>query len=53
MDEERLASTAILDFLDWYNVESEKMSAYEKGVVAGLKIAQCLACEIERGQGNA
>lgn len=53
MDEERLASTAILDLLEWRNTDNDKMTEFERGIVAGLKIAQCIACEVERGQGNA
>ena len=39
-------STEIIDFIDWFSVEAP--SEYEKGVVAGLRIAETIAEVIER-----
>ena len=39
-------STEIIDFIDWFSEEAP--SEYEKGVVAGLRIAETIAEVIER-----
>lgn len=39
-------SVEILDVIDW--VSSEDNSEYEKGILAGLRIAECIAEAVER-----
>lgn len=45
--EKRLVSNAILDLLEWTDNDRSTMTDYEQGIVMGLKIAQCIACEVE------
>lgn len=46
MDEKRTASVAILDAIEWLN--SDPQGDFERGMVAGLKVAQIIAEEVER-----
>lgn len=43
---ERSISLEILDFLDWFS--SGEPNEYEKGIAAGLRIAQTIAEVVER-----
>lgn len=39
-------SSEILDVIDW--ISSEHNSKYEKGILTGLRIAECIAEAVER-----
>ena len=46
IDPNKSISSEILDAIEW--ISSEDNSEYEKGILTGLRIAECIAEAVER-----
>ena len=46
IDPNKSISSEILDVIDWISLENN--SEYEKGILTGLRIAECIAEAVER-----